>query len=313
MPLTIHCLRNGHFETAHPVSAVLVEAGAVRWSVGEDIASFWRSASKPFQLLNSLSFLPDSLVDSLDDRSLAIGASSHGGQPEHTELVGSLLGRFGLDPSGLQCGVHPPSHEGTARAVATPTVLHNNCSGKHTFMLAACAAQGWDRDYRLLGHPLQAANHRRIDEATGTHHETGVDGCSIPTFFTTLSGQARAWCAIAEAMGGCGDARLGRIGWAMHREPFLVSGTGRLDLAVTQGATETLTCKIGAEGLFCVARPGTAQGIAVKVHSGSTEALATAVKAVLGELGIPLREPWFWDTIRSVRGAEVGERRAVWG
>lgn len=313
MSLTVHCLRNGLFETAHPVSAVVVEGGAVRWSVGEDVASFWRSASKPFQLVNSLSFLPDSLVHALDDRSLAIGASSHGGQPEHTALVGELLAKFGLDPAELQCGVHPPTHEGTARTVGTPNVLHNNCSGKHTFMLAACAEQGWDRDYRALGHPLQAANHRRIDDATGTRHETGVDGCSIPTFFTTLSGQARAWAGIAEAMSGAGDPRLGRVGWAMHREPFLVSGTGRLDLAVTQGSSEALACKIGAEGLFCIARPGTKQGIAVKVHSGSTEALAVAVKAVLGELGIPLREPWFWDTIRSVRRAEVGERRAVWG
>lgn len=313
MSLTVHCLRNGLFETAHPVSAVLVEGAAVRWAVGEDIASFWRSASKPFQLLNSLSLLPDAVVEGLDDRALAIGAASHGGQPEHTERVASLLTSFDLDESGLQCGVHPPSHEATARLVATPTVLHNNCSGKHTFMLAACAAQRWDRDYRAVDHPLQAANLRRINELAGARHGTGVDGCSIPTFYTTLSAQARAWAAIAEAMAGAGDPLLGRIGWAMHREPFLVSGTGRLDLAVTEGASEALACKIGAEGLFCVARPGTKQGIAVKVHSGNTEALAVAVKAVLAELGVSLKEPWFWDTIRSVRRAEVGERMAVWG
>lgn len=313
MSLTIHCTRNGLVETVHPVSAVLIEGGAVRWSVGEDIASFWRSASKPFQLLNSLNCLPDTLVDSLDERALAIGTASHSGQTEHTDAVASLLTRFDLGAGQLQCGTHPPSHEATARTVPVPTVLHNNCSGKHTFMLAACAAQGWQRDYRPPDHPLQARNHALLDDLAGMHHGVGVDGCSVPTFHTSLSGQARAWAAIAEAMAGRGDPRLGRIGWAMQREPFLVSGTHRLDLAVCQASEAPIACKIGAEGLFCIASPSGYQGLAVKVHTGNTEALAVAVRAVLAKVGLPLRGPWFWDTVRNVRNAEVGERRAVWG
>ena len=135
MSLRIEVRRGGLVETIHPVSAVVVGGGRVRWSVGEDLASFWRSASKPFQLWNSVEQLPAGTVASLDDRQLAVGAASHNGEPGHVELVQALLARFGLDEGGLQCGAHLPSHEPAARAVAHARSIHNNCSGKHTFML----------------------------------------------------------------------------------------------------------------------------------------------------------------------------------
>jgi len=303
----VHFTRNGLVETVHPFSAVLVEGGTVRWARGPDVASFWRSASKPFQLYNSLRQLPADVVAGLDDRTLSLGAASHNGEAGHTELVASLLARFGLAAEGLQCGAHLPMHEATSRTVVTPNNLHSNCSGKHTFMLAASHARGWDPDYRALAHPLQAGNHALIDEVAGVRHGTGVDGCSIPTFHALLSAQARAWSTLAAAMAD-GEGTLGRIGWAMHREPWLMSGTDRLDLAVVQQASAPLTVKIGAEGLFCVARPGARQGIAVKVHTGNTDALAVAVKAVLAELGVTLGGEWPWAIVKNIRGAEVGAR-----
>ena len=310
--LRVEFVRNDLVETVHPVSAVLVECGETRWAIGEDVSSFWRSASKPFQLLGSLDALPAAAVAALDDKDLALGAASHNGEPGHTERVASLLARFELDESGLQCGAHLPMHEPTARAVATPQLLHSNCSGKHSFMLAACVAQGLDPDYRPLAHPLQAQNHACLDALAGHHHQTGVDGCSIPTFFAPLSAQARAWSELAVAMRNA-DSRLGRIGRAMQQEPWWMSGTGRLDLAVVERAPVPMAVKIGAEGLFCVAIPSAGAGVAVKVHSGNTDALAVAVRAVLAELGFPLGGPWPWSTVHNIRGAEVGARRAVWG
>lgn len=308
MPLTVQFTRGGLVETVHPFSAALVGDGEVRWAVGPDVAGFWRSASKPFQLQNSLAQLPPGVVAGLDDRTLAIGAASHSGEPGHTALVAALLTQLGVDAAGLQCGAHPPMHEASARAIATPTVLHSNCSGKHTFMLAASLSRGWDPDYRPLAHPLQAHNHALIDELAGVHHGTGIDGCSIPTFHAPLSAQARAWSRLAEAMATSPDAPLGRIGWAMHREPWCMSGTDRLDLAVVQQASEPVTVKIGAEGLFCVARPRTRQGVAVKVHTGNSDALAVAVKWALAELGVSLSGEWSWAKVLNIRGAEVGTR-----
>lgn len=146
----IEVTRGGEREAVHPFTAVMAEDTEVRWSVGEPVNTFWRSASKPFQLLNSLLSMNPSDIAGLDAESLAVGAASHSGQKEHVERVQMLLQRFGLAEDQLQCGAHPPMHEASAKAVSEPTAIHNNCSGKHTFMLAACAAQGWPLDHRHI-------------------------------------------------------------------------------------------------------------------------------------------------------------------
>ena len=308
MALWVQGLRGGLLETTHAVSAVAVEGERVRWSTGDDIASFWRSACKPMQLLTALEAIGDG---EFDERELAVGAASHSGQPEHLAVVSRLLERFGLQAAALQCGPHAPMHEPSARALATPTNLHNNCSGKHTFMLAASRAMGADPDYRSPEHPLQLRNRARLEDWGGVRHGVAIDGCSVPTFHAPLSAQARAWARLAAEMADATPA--GAVGWAMARQPFYTSGTGRLDLAVVSGAEEPLAVKVGAEGLFCIARPQSRQGIAVKVHTGSNDALAVAVRAVLRELGVGLRGDWPWSLVRNVRGVVVGERLAVWG
>ena len=305
--MRVEFLRGGHREAVHPFSAVVVKDGREVLRLGDEVSTYWRSACKPFQLSVSLSCLPPEVVRALSDEELALGAASHSGQPAHVAKVRELLTRFGLDEDALQCGAHPPVHEASARAVETPGNVHNNCSGKHTFMLAACAAQGWARDYRPVEHPLQAKNRALLDELGGTTHQVGVDGCSIPTFFAPLSSMARSWSRLAEEMQG-GSSTLGRIGRAMQRAPFFVSGDERLDLRVTTQASEPLAVKVGAEGLFCIARPATGEGFAVKVHTGNADALAVAVKHVLREAGLAFTEPWPWETVLNVRKREVGAR-----
>lgn len=131
----------------HSVSAVVHDGERAAWSVGPDVASFWRSACKAMQLTTSLECVDAGVADALADEDLAVGASSHSGQPVHVARVEALLARFGLDAEGLRCGAHWPMHEPSARALPGITAVHNNCSGKHTFMLAAAISQGWDPEY----------------------------------------------------------------------------------------------------------------------------------------------------------------------
>ena len=320
MQLTIEVRRAGVVEATHPCSAVMVERGQAVFAVGMDISSYWRSACKPFQLVTSLAHLDADWVDALDPCDLAIGAASHSGQPSHVLRVRALLAQLGLREEQLQCGAHAPMHEPSARCIIMYQNAMSNCSGKHTFMLAACVREKWPLDYRSPEHPLQRANRLILDTMANVSHGVGVDGCSIPTFHAPLSGQALAWSRLASAMGAgepsagsSAESRLGRVGWAMHHHPFFMSGTGRLDLAVVRAAGEPLTVKIGAEGLFCIARPNAQQGIAVKVHSGSSEALAPAVRAVLERLGVPLAGELPGEKVFNVRGVHVGERLATWG
>ena len=101
---------------------------------------------------------------------------------------------------------------------------------------------------------------------------------------------------------------------AMHRFPFYMSGSGRLDREVVQRAREPLTVKVGAEGLFSIAFPQRKQGLLIKVHGGTDTHLAVAVYAVLEQVypGILGEEPWSRGEVRNVVGALVGERRARW-
>ena len=104
----------------------------------------------------------------------------------------------------------------------------------------------------------------------------------------------------------------------MHRQPHLMSGTGRLDRRVVQGATEPLTVKVGAEGLFSIALPERRQGLVIKVHGGSNDLLAVAVPAVLEAVApgvlpaAPGSAEWPWDRLHNIAGLQVGERRAEW-
>jgi L-asparaginase II len=142
-----------------------------------------------------------------------------------------------------------------------------------------------------------------------------TDGCGVPTFGFPVSGLARAWATLAAAMAARDvNARLHDIGWAMARYPELTSGTGRLDLQVVRGAREPMAVKIGAQGVFCMALPARGLGLAVKVHTGVTEALPAAVAATLASAApgafVPPEE---WDLlrVRNVVGDVVGQYRVV--
>lgn len=310
--------RGGQTEAIHPFSALAVRDGRVTAALGDMADTSFRSGAKPFQLACSLDAMGS---PGLPERWLAIGASSHSAEPSHLELVRSVLAGFELGADDLQCGTHPPANADAAFALAREGVefgpIHNNCSGKHAFMLAACQAQGWPLDYRPYDHPLQRLIvHKLRSWCRDTQPGLMIDGCGVPTFFLPLGAIAHAWSEMATAMRGDKDDLLGRIGLAMARHPLLVAGTGRLEPALVAAATEPMAAKIGAMGLFCVALPARGLGVAVKVASGSTDALAIAVPAALERLApgaIELPEDWPWATVRNWVGADVGVRRAVVG
>ncbi|MDP2314978.1 MAG: asparaginase [Pseudomonadota bacterium] len=317
MPLVVEQLRGGLVETTHPIFAAVADGNGVRWSAGGSSACFWRSSSKPLQLLSSLEQFPAADVAELSDAELAIGAASHGATPAHVAVVTALLERFGLSAEGLRCGAHWPSHDESARALVRAGqpcgAIHNNCSGKHTFMLAAATARGWDPDYRPIAHPLQQVNAARFEDWSAAKAGIAVDGCGVPTFHVPVDAMARAFARLALEMraGSLG----GRIGWAMQREPELVSSPGELDVVLMRGAREPLTAKRGAEGLMCIAIPERGLGIAVKCATGSGSALALGVRAVLAEVAPGVLDPgadWPWATVKNVVGAVVGERRTTW-
>jgi L-asparaginase II len=306
--------RGSCVESIHPASVVAVRDNRVVWSVGEDIRTTFRSASKPFQLACSLEALGD---PSLPSDELAVGAASHSAETVHVEIVRRILQRFGASEAGLLCGAHGPMHVPSAEAVIRAnqaySSVHNNCSGKHAFMLAASQKNVWHDDYRTTDHPLQRTIAARLAHWMEYTPAVVVDGCGVPTFAQPLSRVATAWSHVAHAMASPSSEpwqrRLGMIGNAMATHPELTSGTGRLDLDVVRASSEPMAVKIGAMGLFCIALPSQSLGVAMKVHTGSTEALAPLIAWVLSHITPNTwHKPTSWEllTVRNVVGREVG-------
>lgn len=323
--MQILSLRGGFVETAHVVRAVAIRYDTdhceqVAYESGPPGRSTWRSAGKPVQLWASLQAMDD---PQLCPEDLAVGASSHSGQDGHLARIRALLDRFGAQESELRCGAEPPAHRATResliKASAPPLDLHNDCSGKHAFMLGACHHQGWSLAYRDPEHPLQQRIIAQTALWTQETPDLAVDGCGVPTFIVSLAGMARAWArlAVVTADGhyrGSPDPRGQRIGRAICAHPWLTSGDDRIDLAVAQRASEPFAGKIGAGGVFCISLPARRIGIAMKVLSGDEDALAVAIPAVLEQVApgaIRSVDRWPWAEVRNVVGRRVGQRVVI--
>ncbi len=299
----------------HPVSAVLVRGdGVVADSFGTiDAPLTWRSAAKPFQLEVSA----DLVAGPWTDLELAVGASSHTGQPSHVELVGGILGRLRLGEEHLYCGPDWPGNNAAKaaahRASDVPRAIWNNCSGKHAFMAGACGSCGWDADYRPPEHPLQVAIRQRVEERAGTRVDAVVDGCGVPCFVLPITSMARAWAELGRAVER-GDGLLGRIGAAMAAHPVEAGGTHRIDTDTMALARRRVVAKIGAVGLMCVAVPGDDAAVVLKVASGNDLARAVALGAVMERWFPGLLAPEVAQhagIVKNVVGKVVGERVAV--
>lgn len=319
----------GHIaESRHRVQAVVVRAdGTVRAATAHpERPTSFRSAAKPFQLLP---FVERGHADrmGLSEPELAIMAASHSGSRAHLRIVEGLLSRMGLTHEALACGYHDPMDAGSLEDVrrdpALRTALYNNCSGKHTGMLAFCQAEGWPiAGYEQATHPLQLLMRETVAACCDMSPEsvlTGIDGCSVPVFGMPLSQMALGYAHIAEAMakgGGPRPSALQRIARVMTRHPVVVEGEGRLATDLMRATGGRLLAKSGAEGLLLVADPARGEGVAIKCEDGAMRALGPATvellevcgllqRSELAALAVHRRTP-----VTNAAGAEVGHLEA---
>ena len=151
--------RGGNIESEHFGHVVIVDAhGKIIFSLGNaDQIVHMRSSAKPFQALPALRDGVGAHFK-FTRQELALACASHNGEPQHREIAATILRKIGLDESHLQCGIHRPIGVDLAAVDETPpfSVLQNNCSGKHSVMLAACVKNGWPvENYLDPAHPHQ--------------------------------------------------------------------------------------------------------------------------------------------------------------
>ncbi|MGI6558401.1 MAG: asparaginase [Limnochordia bacterium] len=284
-------------ESVHNIHYVVVDRlGREIASGGNgDLVTYWRSAAKPIQLLP---LVEGGGVEQfgLEDRHLAVMASSHNGEKVHVEAVAQILERIGMPEDALACGVHPPWYDDAALELARrgeePRAIHNNCSGKHANMLALCRLYGWDPEgYYKKEHPVQRRIMEEIRSFTGLTEEqlvVGTDGCGVPVFGLPLRRMAWAYALLADPRDlprKKGEAAR-RITKAMAGCPMLVAGTGRLDTELMEAGSGEIVAKLGSEAVYCLALLERGWGVALKVEDGSLRALGPAVMALLAKFDI---------------------------
>jgi L-asparaginase II len=268
-----------------------------------------RSAVKPLQTLGLLraGWSPG------DEEQVALACASHSGEPVHVTVVRRILDAAGLDEGALDNTPDLPLDAAAAgtllRAGGGADRLHQNCSGKHAAMLAACVAAGWPvTGYRDPSHPVQQAVREAVEDLAGERadHVT-VDGCGAPLFSLSLTGLARAFARLAVASPGTPERRVAD---AVRHHPHLVGGTGRDITTLLRGITG-LVAKDGAEGVQAAALPD-GRAVAVKIEDGAGRGRAPVIVAALERLGVDI-EPVAGLRTAAVlgHGEPVGQLRAT--
>lgn len=310
VPLAV-TYRSDVLESVHHVALVaLNEDGTVAFAMGDaNVGIFPRSSTKPLQayaMLQSGLDLPDEL--------LALVCASHDGRSMHLDGARRILQSVGLDESFLANTPDLPLDESEAeqamrQGVRRSSILQN-CSGKHSGMLATCKAAGWSTDgYLHVYHPLQQAITDSIpalaqDPVLGI----GIDGCGAPAHVVSLIGLARSFRNMA--IGDAGEAGL-RIHRAMSTFPDMVGGPDR-DVSLLMKGIPALMAKDGDEGVFVAALPD-GRAVALKVADGANRPRPPLMRAALRALGVDISQvrPDAFDSTILGHGNRVGEVRIV--
>jgi len=271
-------------EAIHLGSIAIVDStGKLLLSHGDPhTVAFLRSSAKPFQ---ALPFVERGGAEHFNftQSELAISCASHETAQLHLDTVRAMQAKIGIQEDDLQCGAHLPGDAAMLRNIIKqdikPTANFNNCSGKHTAMLAHAKMRGLPLDnYLDRAHPIQQDILATFSEMCGIEKEKvelGVDGCSAPNFAVPLVNAALGMARLCDPRE-LSEARATacrKITSAMIAHPEMVSNYGEFDCELMKAGAGKIITKRGAEGFQIIGlMPGVygenGVGIAFKVTDG---------------------------------------------
>ncbi|HEX8456443.1 MAG TPA: asparaginase [Pyrinomonadaceae bacterium] len=330
----VEVTRGSIVESRHRGHVIAVDGdGRVVARLGApEVVTYLRSSAKPLQAVPVVS---TGAADrfGFTPQELAVACGSHSGEPIHEATVAAMLRKIGQGKRALKCGVHEPFSKEAAlelrRSGRKPRVTQNNCSGKHTAMIAlALHLGGAAETYDAPDNPAQLAIARAVAQFSGTAAEdiaVGTDGCGVPVFGISIGAMALMYARLVappDAFDAETRAACTRIVAAMRAHPEQVGGTReRLDTELMRAARGVIS-KVGAEGVYTVGVQPSARwprglGLALKIEDGEDRrARPTVVIESLRQLGVldnsalARLAPYSKFIVRNHRGDEVGEVRA---
>jgi L-asparaginase II len=288
--MKLHCniTRGGNIESCHQINALAIdEKGKILFSSGDpQQITCIRSSLKPFQAAAAIAV---GAVDSagFSDEEIALMCASHNGEEIHVQTAKNMAEKLGCTMQDYECGSHPP-YDSNARNKARAegfTPFHNNCSGKHSGMLAISKQLGVDTEnYIEKDHPVQIEVFHRLKEFMGDREmQLGIDGCSAPTPFLSLMEIAQ----LFQKLGSGKYPELDRAYNAMASHSYLVGGNKRFDTDFNAAMKGRGITKVGGEairGMVIRSSKFGLVGIAQKVLDGNQRANEAAIMAVLNQL-----------------------------
>ncbi len=280
--------RNGVSETTIHGAVAWASGDALIHSFGGNVLCYGRSMMKPI----TMKVFADELDGELNWKQKAIAVASHNGDTEHVATAQSILSQseWGL----MQTPLDVPLVQ-FGRQVRRKRRWFHTCSGEHAAILRGCRLRNWDRvGYTLPHHPLLPAFVDVLRRTLGpdwTPKRVARDGCGLPTVSTTVAELALLYARLVV------EKDDDWIWEAMVRNPDLVGGFNRLDSTIIKAGAGRVIAKEGADGLLGLAieHPDYPDGLGVVVkiaHGWNSSATWYIARAILGVLGIELRNPY---------------------
>ncbi|MEC9391583.1 MAG: asparaginase [Myxococcota bacterium] len=280
--------RNGVSETTIHGAVAWASGDALIHSFGGNVLCYGRSMMKPI----TMKVFADELDGELNWKQKAIAVASHNGDTEHVATAQSILSQseWGL----MQTPLDVPLVQ-FGRQVRRKRRWFHTCSGEHAAILRGCRLRNWDRvGYTLPHHPLLPAFVDVLRRTLGpdwTPKRVARDGCGLPTVSNTVAELALLYARLVV------EKEDDWIWEAMVRNPDLVGGFNRLDSTIIKAGAGRVIAKEGADGLLGLAieHPDYPDGLGVVVkiaHGWNSSATWYIARAILGVLGIELRNPY---------------------
>jgi L-asparaginase II len=294
----VRVMRGDHVENQHRGHIVITNSkGKIIYKVGDpDFLFCLRSCAKPLQ---ALPVIETGAADrfAFNDEEIAAFCGSLNGQDYHVRVVESILSKIGLDSNYLQCGIHQPSHRGTAKKLISegkrPLPIHNTCAGKHAAMLALCVFNAWPTaNYCHIEHPVQQMILQKISQITEVPQDNigvGIDGCGVPVFFLPLRQLALAYAKLTEPHSSKQQSKnspVARMMQATLHHPEMIAGDERICTDIMKNLRDRVFAKTGADGGYALSIMDKGFGIGVKVEDGNYRALHSVVIEILDQLGL---------------------------
>lgn len=316
--------RGGILECMHYGSiAVCDEKGLLKGLGDTDFFTFYRSSSKPIQMLPLLQLGLDKKYG-LTDEEISIMSGSLWCGPRQVELVKSIMQKADISYDTLiMLPCYPMGHDyelALRAAGEKESKLYHNCIGKHLCLIMVQREFGNEADY----YKLESAVQQRILEAISLFTDVpkekigvGIDGCGVPVFAVPMVNMSTSFVRLV-APELLADASLAE---ATRRNVEIISRypENLMDARALCGVLcrdPNIVGKVGAQGVYTLGLKKERLGITCKLYEGVSAYFPLILAEILEQLGYENRETierlrtTFPAEIINATGAVVGEKKA---